>query len=82
MELTAASYDGSKLTLSARGSATELSVEINGIVVAPPRSIKIKKAGRKLIVKGNTSQLNLRSGINRIRVKNGTGWSNAAGLIV
>jgi hypothetical protein len=80
MELTGASYDGSKLTLSARGPATDLMVEINGIVVAPPRSIKIKKSGRKLIVKGSASQLNLRSGINRIRVNNGAGWSNALGL--
>jgi hypothetical protein len=68
--------------LSARGSAADLTVEINGMVVAPPRSIKIKKSGRKLIVKGNTSQLNLRSGINRLRVRNGAGWSNAVGLSV
>jgi hypothetical protein len=80
MELTGASYDGTKLTLSARGTATELAVEINGVVVAPPRGIKSKKSGRKLIVKGTGSQLNLRSGINRIRVRNGTGWSNSVGL--
>ena len=82
MELTGVSYDGTKLTLSARDSATELAVEINGVVVAPPRGIKLKKSGRKLIVKGGGSQLNLRSGINRVRVRNSQGWSNSVGLRV
>lgn len=76
LELTNASFDGSKLTLNVRGLSSDLEVEINGQVVAPPRKIKSKKSGSKLTIKGKASQLSLNQGSNRVRVKNATGWSN------
>jgi hypothetical protein len=76
MVLSSASFDGSRLTLRTIGVAENLQVEINGQVVAPPRGIKIKGSGGKLVVKGNQNQLGVHSGDNRIRVKNTNGWSN------
>jgi hypothetical protein len=76
LALTGASFDQSKLTLKARGVADGLELEINGNLVAPPRKIKIKKSGGKLLIAGSASQLNLRQGLNRIRMKNIRGWSN------
>jgi hypothetical protein len=66
----------SGLALKVRGLAESLELEINGHVVAPPRKIKIKGSGKKLVINGNSSQLALERGANRIRVKNANGWSN------
>jgi hypothetical protein len=76
LKLTSASFKGSKLTLKVRGLAESLEVEINGHVVAPPRKIKVKGSGNKLVINGDAGQLNLQRGANRIRVKNANGWSN------
>lgn len=76
LTVSSASFDGSRLTLKTSGVAENLEVEINGRVVAPPRAIKIKGSGGKLIVKGDTGQLGLQPGANRIRLKNTRGWSN------
>jgi hypothetical protein len=77
LSLNAASFTGTQLTLKARGLAEDLAVEINGRIVAPPQKIKIKGAGSKLIIMGDADQLALRSGANRIRVRNTNGWSNS-----
>jgi len=76
LTLTSASFVESKLTIKARGLVESLELEINGQVVAPPRKIKIKGSGKKLIVSGDAGQLGLRPGANRIRMKNANGWSN------
>lgn len=70
------SFDGSRLMIKTSGLAENLAIEINGRVVAPPRGIKVKASGGKLIVKGDDGQLGLLRGDNRIRVKNTLGWSN------
>ena len=75
LAVNSASFDDARLTVKTSGLVESLAVEINGIVVAPPRGIKIKGSG-KLIVKGDGGQLGLRPGANRIRVKNSYGWSN------
>jgi hypothetical protein len=76
LTVKSASFDGSRLTIKTSGAVESLEVEINGRVVAPPRAIKVKGSGGKLIVKGAAAQLGLQSGANRIRVKNNRGWSN------
>jgi hypothetical protein len=76
LAIKSASFDGSRLTIKTSGVTENLEVEINGRVVAPPRAIKVKGSGTKLIVKGGAGQLGLQSGANRIRVKNTRGWSN------
>jgi hypothetical protein len=76
LTVSSASFDGSRLKIKTSGFAENLEVEINGRVVAPPRGIKIKASGGKLIVKGNAGQLGVLPGANRIRVKNTMGWSN------
>jgi hypothetical protein len=76
LKLTSASFTGSKLTLKVRGLAESLELEINGHVVAPPRKIKVKGSGNKLVISGDAGQLNLQRGANRIRLKNANGWSN------
>ncbi len=70
-----ANFDGSRLTIRTSGLSEGLEVEINGRVVAPPRAIKLKGSSGKMVVKGDASQLALRLGANRIRVKNIYGWS-------
>ena len=76
LTVNSASFDGSRLRIRTSGPAGNLEVEINGRVVAPPRAIKIKGSGGKLVVKGDAGQLGLLRGANRIRVKNPRGWSN------
>ena len=77
LTVISAAFDGSRLTLRTTGGLAEsLEVEINGHIVAPPRGIKVKASGNKLIVKGDAGQLSLQRGPNRIRVKNVHGWSN------
>jgi hypothetical protein len=44
----------------------DLQLEVNGLVVAPP--LAIEKSGKKLTVRGQAAELNLRAGSNRIRV--------------
>ncbi|MFY9607708.1 MAG: NF038122 family metalloprotease [Blastocatellia bacterium] len=76
LTLTSASFTESKLTLKVSGLAASLELEINGQVIAPPRKIKVKGSGKKLVINGNSNQLALQRGANRIRVKNANGWSN------
>ena len=76
LTVTGASFDESRLTLNTRGPIDGLLIEVNGLIVAPPRAIKIKGSGAKMVIKGAAGALNLHSGPNRIRVKNINGWSN------
>lgn len=76
LTLLDASFDGAKLKLNARGVATNLELEINGQVVAPPGKIKTNGSGSKITIKGRAEQLALKREANRIRVKNINGWSN------
>jgi hypothetical protein len=76
LAVASASFASPKLTLKVVGPVTNLEVEINGHVVAPPRKIKVNGSGSKLTIKGDASQLMLQRGPNRIRVKNVNGWSN------
>ena len=62
--------------LKVSGLAANLELEINGQVISPPRKIKLKGSGKKLVISGNSNQLALERGPNRIRVKNANGWSN------
>jgi hypothetical protein len=47
---------------------SQLQVEINGVIVAPPQRIKVKGGGAKLKIPGTPIQLNFRGGPNRVRV--------------
>ena len=76
LALSGVSFDGAKLKLNVRGVATNLELEINGQIVAPPRKIKTNGSGSKVTIKGRAEQLALKPGANRIRVKNINGWSN------
>jgi hypothetical protein len=63
------SYDGSSsMTIKGGPFSGQLQLEINGLVVAPPLRIKVKGGGSKLKIGGTSSDLNLRSGPNRIRI--------------
>ena len=54
----------------------QLILEINGVIVTPPLKIKIKAGGAKLKIGGDMNDLNLHSGLNRVRVLNGGLHSN------
>jgi hypothetical protein len=76
-QITAASYKTakSKIALTGNGFSTQVQLEINGVVVAPPLAVKSKNA-RKLNVKATVAQLNLNAGPNRVRVLSGNLQSN------
>jgi hypothetical protein len=68
-ELRSGNFDPSGV-LSLKGGPFmgELELEVNGVIVAPPIKIKRKGGGKKLKISGRSSDLNLRSGPNRIRM--------------
>ncbi len=76
LTLTSVSFAGSKLKLKVRGLISNLELEINGRIIAPPLGIKVNGSGSKLTIKGNRDLLTLQPGPNRVRVKNSNGWSN------
>ena len=59
------SFDGSTMRIKAKRLNGQLNLEINGVLVIP-RGISI--SGKKILIDGNASELNLSSGANRIRV--------------
>jgi hypothetical protein len=69
-DLRNASFDGVGPMIIKGGPFTgALQLEINGVIVTPPLRIKIK-GGAKLKIAGSQSELNLRSGANRVRLLN------------
>jgi hypothetical protein len=68
-DLRSSSFDGvGSMTIKGGPFGGALQLEINGVVVAPPLGIKIKGGGAKLKIGGSRSDLNLRTGANRVRL--------------
>jgi hypothetical protein len=65
-KLSLATFKADKLTVKGKRMKGDLQLEVNGLVVAPP--LAIEKSGKKLTVRGQAAELNLRAGSNRIRV--------------
>jgi hypothetical protein len=65
--LTSASYDGSVLLIKGSGFAAPVTVEVNGTVVAPPLKGKVK-GDTKIKIAGAPTDVNVKSGFNRLRV--------------
>ncbi len=61
-------YKKGKLTIDGTPMTGTLQIEVNGVVVAPPATIKSSKGGRRLVVKGDPATLGLVAGQNSIRV--------------
>jgi len=76
--ITNAGYDSDNgiLTIRGPGFGTQLHLEANGLIVAPPLHIKIKGGGTKLKIVGSPSDLNLRGGPNRVVIIDGGLRSN------
>jgi hypothetical protein len=70
------SLKSSKMILKLQGTVGTLQLEVNGVIVAPPRKIKTNSSGSKMTIKGKHDQLNVRTGLNRVRVKSNNAWSN------
>lgn len=68
-------WDGEALVLKGSGFVGGLQVEINGVLVNPPK-LKVKPSGAKVVVSGSKSVLNLSNGVNRVRVKFNGKFSN------
>jgi hypothetical protein len=73
--LTSASYDGSVLLVKGSGFTAPVQAEVNGTVVAPPLKAKVK-GDTKIKISGSASDLNLKSGFNRVRVVENSARSN------
>lgn len=69
--LKSASYAG-KLSLKGSGFAGHLEIEINGVVVAT----RDNESNKKIKIGGSAAAFNIRSGDNRVRIKNGNLRSN------
>ncbi|HJZ67014.1 MAG TPA: hypothetical protein VKF81_02630, partial [Blastocatellia bacterium] len=69
--LRSASYAG-KLAIKGSGLVGNLQIEVNGVVVATT----VCESNKKIKIRGNATELNIRSGVNRVRVKNGNLRSN------
>ena len=61
------------MVLKGSGLGDQLTLEVNGVVVAPPLVVKAKGSGAKAKVAGSQSTLNLRTGTNRIRLLSASG---------
>jgi hypothetical protein len=61
-------YKKSKLTIDGTPMTGSLQIEVNGVVVAPPATIKSSKGGHRLVIKGDPATLGLVAGQNSIRV--------------
>lgn len=70
--LSNVSLNGRKLKIVGQSLSGSIEIEINGVVVSRGSNESEKKA----FLKGDSASLNLRSGPNRVRVRNGALWSN------
>jgi hypothetical protein len=70
--LNGVSLSGKKMKIKGNGLSGSIDVEINGIIV----DTIFSAVSKKLVVKGSSNELNLRSGANRLRVRNGGVFSN------
>jgi len=66
-KLTSASYSDGVLKIKGKRLSSDMQVEINGVIVAPPRIVN-SPSQKKLNVAGSAADLRIRSGSNRIRV--------------
>jgi hypothetical protein len=67
--ISSASFSSTALTVVGGTFSGGLQLEVNGEIVAPPISIKVKGGGTKLKIAGSAKLLNMnKSGPNRIRV--------------
>lgn len=76
--ITSATFNGKRLTINGSGFGGTVTVEVNGVVVAPPLNPKVNGAGTKVKVKANAATLGLRSGPNRIRVSTNGAFSSVS----
>jgi hypothetical protein len=68
-EINKGGFDAVNEIMTLKGGTFDVvRVEINGLIVSPPATSKVKGGGAKLRVFGTVGELNLRSGINRVRV--------------
>jgi hypothetical protein len=75
-KLKTASYNREKLNIKGKKFGSQLQIEVNGQVVAPAGGIEIGGSAKKLVINADALQLNLRPGLNRIRVISGGLRSN------
>ncbi|HKP14056.1 MAG TPA: NF038122 family metalloprotease, partial [Blastocatellia bacterium] len=65
--LTAASYKAGTLSVKGKKLGDQPQIEVNGVVITPPLGFD-NLSPKKVAVSGQTSQLNLKAGANRIRL--------------
>jgi hypothetical protein len=77
--LGSVSFNGSQLMIEGAGlGGGKFKLEVNGSIVAKKKS----QSGADAVIDGNQSSLNLHGGVNRIRVKKGSLFSNIFLLLV
>ena len=64
------SAEAGLMVIKGTGLSGPLTLEVNGVVVTPPLVVKPKASGAKAKVAGSMAALNLRSGLNQIRLRN------------
>ena len=71
VRLVEASYDSGRLLIRGKRLTSDVQVEVNGVIVAPPASVSVTPNGKKLVIAAPSASLNLHAGPNRIRVISG-----------
>ena len=66
--LSTASYSKGRLNIKGKKFGGQPQIEINGRIVAPASGVDIGGSNKKLIVEAEGALLNLRAGLNRVRV--------------
>ena len=70
-KITSAFYDGASLVVKGKRMASDIQVEVNGVLVSPPATVVVAASGKKLSITAPSVALQLRPGPNRIRLISG-----------
>ena len=70
-KITSAFYDGASLVVKGKRMASDIKVEVNGVLVSPPATVVVAASGKKLSITAPSVALQLRPGPNRIRLISG-----------
>ena len=76
VKISEASYEKNRLLIKGKRLTSDVQVEINGVIVAPPEVFTVSPNGKKLTIAAPSTALNLHAGANRIRLIGGGLRSN------
>jgi hypothetical protein len=76
VKISGASYEKNRLLIKGKRLTSDVQVEINGVIVAPPEAVSVSANAKKVSIFAPSASLSLRVGANRIRLISGGLRSN------